>query len=89
MFLWEYYNFFNLLTLNSRYTWDEEIRLRLPEVPVTRIYVLTKTNERFIDPAVVITSYDIMSKTKDLLLNLKFGIIILVRFLTLHFKICC
>lgn len=64
--------------------WEEEIRLRLPEVPVTGIYVLTKTNEHFIDPSVVITSYDIMSKAKDMLIHFKFGFIILVRFLGLQ-----
>lgn len=69
-----------------RYTWEEEIRFGIPDIPVTGIYVLSKTNEHFIDPAVVITSYDLMTKAKDMLLNLKFGIIVFVRFLNLHFN---
>lgn len=52
----------------------------MPDVPVTGIYVMSKTNEQFIDPAVIITSYDIMSKKRDMLLNFKFGIIVFVRF---------
>ncbi|XP_001945056.2 SWI/SNF-related matrix-associated actin-dependent regulator of chromatin subfamily A-like protein 1 [Acyrthosiphon pisum] len=61
---------------SMRYTWEEEIRLRMPNVPITGIYVLSKSNEQFIDPAVVITSYDLMSKKKDMLIKYKFGIII-------------
>lgn len=52
----------------------------MPNVPVTGIYVLFKTNEQFIDPAVVITSYDLMSRCKDMLLKIKFGIVVFVRF---------
>lgn len=52
----------------------------MPNIPVTGIYVLSKMNEQFIDPAVVITSYDLMSKSKDMLLKLKFGIVVFVRF---------
>ncbi|XP_027840177.2 SWI/SNF-related matrix-associated actin-dependent regulator of chromatin subfamily A-like protein 1 [Aphis gossypii] len=61
---------------SMRYTWEEEIRLRLPNVPVSSICVLSKTNEQFIDPAVVITSYDLMTRNKDMLLKFKFGIIV-------------
>jgi hypothetical protein len=50
----------------------------MPNVPVTGICVLSKINEQFIDPAVVITSYDLMTKKKDMLLKLKFGIIVFV-----------
>lgn len=63
-----------------RYTWEEEIRLRMPDIPVTGIYVLSKTNEQFIDPTVVITSYDLMTRSKEMLLKYKFGVIILVSF---------
>jgi len=52
----------------------------MPNVPVTGICVLSKTNEQFIDPAVVITSYDLMTKSKDMLLKFKFGIIVFVRY---------
>lgn len=52
----------------------------MPNIPVTGIYVLSKSNEQFIDPTVVITSYDMMTKKKDMLLSFKFGIIVLVRF---------
>lgn len=62
----------------TRFVWEEELRLRMPDVPVTRMYVLTKTNEQFIDPAVVIISYDLMTKKKEMLLNFKFGIIVFV-----------
>jgi len=62
-----------------RYTWEEEIRLKMPNVPITGIYVLSKSNEQFIDPVVVITSYDLMSRKKDMLLKFKFGIIVFVR----------
>jgi len=65
-----------------RYTWEEEIRLRMPNVPVTGIYVLSKINEQFIDPSVIITSYDLMTKSKDMLLKFKFGIIVFVRYLS-------
>ncbi|CAI6363886.1 unnamed protein product [Macrosiphum euphorbiae] len=61
---------------SMRYTWEEEIRLRMPNVPITGIYVLSKSNEQLIDPVVVITSYDLMSKTKDMLIKFKFGIIV-------------
>ncbi|KAL4107305.1 hypothetical protein QTP88_017672 [Uroleucon formosanum] len=61
---------------SMRYTWEEEIRLRMPNVPITGIYVLSKSNEQFIDPVVVITSYDLMSRKKDMLLKAKFGIIV-------------
>ncbi|XP_022168575.1 SWI/SNF-related matrix-associated actin-dependent regulator of chromatin subfamily A-like protein 1 [Myzus persicae] len=61
---------------SMRYTWEEEIRLRMSNVPVTGIYVLSKTNEQFIDPAVVITSYDLMTRRKDMLLKFKFGIVV-------------
>lgn len=67
-----------LYFLFFRYTWEEEIRLRMPDIPVTGIYVLSKTNEQFIDPAVVITSYDLMNRSKEMLLKFKFGVIILV-----------
>jgi len=73
--------------LLSRFTWEEEIRLRMPDVPVTRMYVLTKTNEQFIDPAVVITSYDLMTKKKEMLLNFKFGIAVFVRCGFLDYRI--
>lgn len=63
-----------------RYTWEEEIRIGMPNVPVTGIYVMSKANEQFINPSVVITSYDLMTKKKDMLLNFKFGIIVFVRF---------
>lgn len=46
---------------------------------MTGIYILTKINEQFIDPAVVITSYDLMTRKKDMLLKFKFGIIVFVR----------
>lgn len=52
----------------------------MPNIPITGIYVLSKSNEQFIDPAVLITSYDLMSKKKDMLLKFKFGIIIFVRY---------
>ena len=52
----------------------------MPNVPVPGIYVLSKVNEQFIDPAVVITSYDLMSKKKEMLLKFKFGIIVFVRY---------
>lgn len=71
----------------TRFVWEEEIRLRIPNVPVTGIYVLTKTNEQFIDPAVLITSYDLMSKKKDMLLNLNFEFIIFVRSEILVYRI--
>ncbi|XP_060875575.1 SWI/SNF-related matrix-associated actin-dependent regulator of chromatin subfamily A-like protein 1 [Metopolophium dirhodum] len=61
---------------SMRYTWEEEIRLKMPNVPITGIYVLSKSNEQFIDPVVVITSYDLMSRKKDMLLKFKFGIIV-------------
>lgn len=61
---------------SMRYTWEEEIRLKMPNVPITGIYVLSKLNEQFIDPVVVITSYDLMSRKKDMLLKFKFGIIV-------------
>ncbi|XP_025420462.1 SWI/SNF-related matrix-associated actin-dependent regulator of chromatin subfamily A-like protein 1 isoform X1 [Sipha flava] len=75
-----YLNDFPLLIVcpsSMRYTWEEEIRLKMPNIPVTGIYVLSKSNEQFIDPTVVITSYDMMTKKKDMLLSFKFGIIIL------------
>ncbi|XP_050420767.1 SWI/SNF-related matrix-associated actin-dependent regulator of chromatin subfamily A-like protein 1 [Adelges cooleyi] len=62
---------------SMRYTWEEEIRTRIPNIPVTSIYVLSKASEYVVDPAVVITSYDLMTKAKDMLLDLKFGIVIL------------
>ncbi|XP_050545725.1 SWI/SNF-related matrix-associated actin-dependent regulator of chromatin subfamily A-like protein 1 [Daktulosphaira vitifoliae] len=62
---------------SMRYTWEEEIRIRMPNIPIPSIYVLSKANEHIINPAVVITSYDLMTKTKDLLMRLKFGVIIL------------
>lgn len=62
-----------------RYTWEEEIRLGMPNILTTGIYVLSKANEQFIDPAVVITSYDLMTRAKDMLLKQRFGIVILVR----------
>jgi len=52
----------------------------MPNIPVAGIYVLSKTNEQFIDPAVVITSYDLMNRKKDMLLKFKFGIIVFVRY---------
>ncbi|VVC28544.1 Helicase superfamily 1/2, ATP-binding domain,Helicase, C-terminal,P-loop containing nucleoside [Cinara cedri] len=74
-----YYDDFPLLIIcpsSMRYTWEEEIREKMPNVPVTGIYVLSKVNEQFIDPSVVITSYDLMTKSKDMLLKLKFGIVV-------------
>lgn len=59
----------------------------MPNVPVTGLYVMSKINEEIIDPAVVITSYDLMTKTKDILLNIKFGIIVFVRLLIFLFNI--
>lgn len=47
------------------------------------MYVMSKVNEQIIDPAVVITSYDLMTKTKAILLKIKFGIIVFVRFFIL------
>jgi len=57
----------------------------MPNVPITGIYVLSKSNEQLIDPVVVITSYDLMSKTKDMLIKFKFGIIVFVRYFSKHF----
>lgn len=52
----------------------------MPNVPVSSICVFSKTHEQFIDPAVVITSYDLMTRNKDMLLKFKFGIIVFVRY---------
>lgn len=62
-----------------RYQWEEEIRNNIPDIPVTRIFVQTKSKEQLPNPLVLITSYDLMARTGDQLVELKFGVIIMVR----------
>lgn len=54
----------------------------------TGIYVLTILDQQVINPSVVITSYDVMTKKHAMLLQFKFGIIIFVRsYIIIHFNI--
>lgn len=67
-----------------RYQWEEEIRTNLPKLPITRIFVLSKSKEQIYNPLVLITSYDLMVRCGSQLREMKFGVIIMVRI-----NLCC
>lgn len=61
-----------------RYQWEEEIRNNIPDIPVTRIFVLAKGKEQIYNPLVLITSYELMAKKVEELKEMKFGVTIMV-----------
>lgn len=61
---------------SMRFQWDEEIRTHLPHVPGSSIYVINSGKDEFLNPQVVITSYDLMSKITKQLKAIRFNFII-------------
>uniref|UniRef100_A0A8D8YLQ4 SWI/SNF-related matrix-associated actin-dependent regulator of chromatin subfamily A-like protein 1 n=1 Tax=Cacopsylla melanoneura TaxID=428564 RepID=A0A8D8YLQ4_9HEMI len=61
---------------SMRFQWDEEIRTHLPYVPESGIYVINSSKDEFLNPKVVITSYDLMSKISKQLKSIRFNIVI-------------
>uniref|UniRef100_A0A1B6GXP5 SWI/SNF-related matrix-associated actin-dependent regulator of chromatin subfamily A-like protein 1 n=1 Tax=Cuerna arida TaxID=1464854 RepID=A0A1B6GXP5_9HEMI len=63
---------------SMRFQWEEELRVRLPNsVPLHRIFVMTSGKD-FVDGAqVLILSYDLLSKKRDIIKKMGFGVIIL------------
>uniref|UniRef100_A0A1B6KTZ9 SWI/SNF-related matrix-associated actin-dependent regulator of chromatin subfamily A-like protein 1 n=1 Tax=Graphocephala atropunctata TaxID=36148 RepID=A0A1B6KTZ9_9HEMI len=63
---------------SMRFQWEEEIRVRLPNsVPTHQIFVMTSGKD-FVDGAqVLILSYDLLSKKRDVIKKMGFGVIIL------------
>ncbi|KAF6213119.1 hypothetical protein GE061_010834 [Apolygus lucorum] len=61
---------------SMRFQWQEEILRYLKKIPSYGIIVVTNSKTVLEDPTVVIISYDLVSKLKDVLKNLKFGVII-------------
>ncbi|XKL60873.1 hypothetical protein PGB90_007930 [Kerria lacca] len=75
-----FYNDWPLLIVcpsSMRYQWEEEIRTNLPKLPITRIFVLSKSKEQIYNPLVLITSYDLMVRCGSQLREMKFGVIIM------------
>ncbi|XP_065215119.1 SWI/SNF-related matrix-associated actin-dependent regulator of chromatin subfamily A-like protein 1 [Planococcus citri] len=75
-----YYHDWPLLVVcpsSMRYQWEQEIMNYLPNVPLTRIFVMRNSKEPIDNPLVLITSYDLMSKNEKQLLEIEFGVIIL------------
>lgn len=62
---------------SMRYQWEEEIHNNLPTVPCHNIYVLTKGNEHIENVKVLIASYDLMCKQKNVLKSIHFNVIIM------------
>lgn len=50
----------------------------LPDIPLTKVFVMANSKEQIDNPLVLITSYDLMSRCEAHLLTLKFGVIIMV-----------
>ncbi|KAI5750295.1 hypothetical protein M8J76_014421 [Diaphorina citri] len=61
---------------SMRFQWDEEIRTHLPHVPGSSIYVINSGKDEFVDPMVVITSYDLMTKITKQLKAVRFNMVI-------------
>lgn len=66
-------------TLTARDAWLNHVKDLLPSVPAQSIKCLTSTKDYVGDCNVLITSYSLMEKNCDRLLEIKFGFIILVR----------
>lgn len=65
-------------TATARTAWERHIRDLLPSVPAQHIVCLQSASDYFGDCKVLITSYQMMEKNCDKLLEKQFGFIILV-----------
>lgn len=65
-------------TATARTAWERHIRDLLPSVPAKDILCLQTAADYFGDCKVLITSYQMMEKSSDKLLQKQFGFIILV-----------
>ena len=54
------------------------MRNYLPKIPVTKIFIQSKSKDQINNPLVLITSYELMAKCEAQFMAMRFGVIILV-----------
>ncbi|XP_054269665.1 SWI/SNF-related matrix-associated actin-dependent regulator of chromatin subfamily A-like protein 1 isoform X2 [Macrosteles quadrilineatus] len=63
---------------SMRYQWEEEVRVRLPNsVHPHQIFVMTTGKDVVEGARVLILSYDLLAKKKDLIKEMQFGVVIM------------
>jgi len=67
-----------IIFFNSRFTWVEAFRLWLPSVPWHELVVMTNGKEFIEDANILVISYDLLTRHKEILEKMKFGMLILV-----------
>lgn len=66
---------------NLRFQWEEEIRVQLPNSVHTHQVFVMNSGKDIVDGAkVLILSYDLLAKKKELIKEMRFGVIIMVWF---------
>ncbi|CAB3376895.1 Hypothetical predicted protein [Cloeon dipterum] len=60
-----------------RFSWAESFRMWLPSVPWHEVVVMTNGKEFVADARILIISYDLLTRQKDMLEKMKFGVVIM------------